>query len=65
MHKIVITGGAGFAGSHLVDRFCERFPKSDIIVFDRMTYAGDVRNLTQHIFTDRIKLVVVRCCRPR
>ena len=58
MRKIVITGGAGFAGSHIVDRFCERFPSATIIVFDRMTYASDVRNLTRHILSDRIRLIV-------
>ena len=59
MRKIVITGGAGFAGlPHMIDRFCERFPSATIIVFDRMTYASDVRNLTRHILSDRIRLIV-------
>lgn len=58
MRKVVITGGAGFAGSHIVDRFCDRYPGAEIVVFDKMTYAGDVRNLTRHILSNRIRLMV-------
>jgi dTDP-glucose 4,6-dehydratase len=58
MAKIVITGGAGFAGSFIVDRCCERFPTSEVVVFDKMTYAGDVRNLSHHIFSNRVQLCV-------
>ena len=58
MQRIVITGGAGFAGSHIVDKFQQRYPTSEIIVFDRMTYAGDVRNLMPHLVSGRVRLVV-------
>lgn len=59
MHKkIVITGGAGFAGSHIVDEVCQRFPEARVVVLDKMTYAGDVRNISQHVFTQRVQLLV-------
>lgn len=58
MNRIVITGGAGFAGSHIVDLFSERYPESEIVVFDRLTYAGDVRNLARHILSNRVRLCV-------
>lgn len=58
MNRIVITGGAGFAGSHIVDRFAQHYPDAEIVVFDRLTYAGDVRNLAQHILSNRVRLCV-------
>jgi len=43
--KIVITGGAGFIGSHVVERFVKEYPGAEITVFDKMTYAADVHNI--------------------
>lgn len=58
MRKIVITGGAGFAGSHIVDEVCRRFPSSKVVVLDKMTYAGDFRNISHHVFSNRVQLLV-------
>lgn len=58
MKKVVVTGGAGFAGSHIVDELCRVCPDTQIVVFDKMTYAGDVRNIAHHLFADRIRLIV-------
>lgn len=55
---IVVTGGAGFAGSHVVDEMCRAFPDEDITVVDKMTYAGDVRNISEHIMSNRVRLMV-------
>lgn len=55
---IVITGGAGFAGSHIVDELCRSFPDEAITVIDKMTYAGDVRNISEHIMSNRVRLMV-------
>lgn len=45
-HKtIIITGGAGFIGSHVVRRFVNAYPDYSIINLDKLTYAGNLANL--------------------
>jgi dTDP-glucose 4,6-dehydratase len=44
MH-ILITGGAGFIGSHVVRHFLERYPGYTITNLDKLTYAGNLANL--------------------
>ena len=48
MKKILITGGCGFIGSHIVEYFHNKYEKSKIIVFDKITYAASLKNL-EHI----------------
>jgi dTDP-glucose 4,6-dehydratase len=45
MEKILITGGAGFIGSNFVAYALERWPEAEVVVFDKLTYAGNVANL--------------------
>ncbi len=46
MKTIVITGGAGFIGSHVVRLFVTKYPEYRIINLDKLTYAGNLANLT-------------------
>ncbi|MFN8277748.1 MAG: dTDP-glucose 4,6-dehydratase [Chitinophagales bacterium] len=43
--KILITGGAGFIGSHVVRLFVNRYPDVEIVNLDNLTYAGNLENL--------------------
>jgi dTDP-glucose 4,6-dehydratase len=42
---VLITGGAGFIGSHVVRRFVNLYPEYKIINIDKLTYAGNLENL--------------------
>ncbi|MCF3109948.1 dTDP-glucose 4,6-dehydratase [Niabella sp. CC-SYL272] len=60
--KIIITGGAGFIGSHVVRLFVTKYPAYTIVNLDALTYAGnlenlrDIENLPNYIF-EKINIV--------
>ena len=47
MKNVLITGGAGFIGSHLVKFFVKNYPNYNIINIDNLTYAGNLNNLKE------------------
>lgn len=57
MKKIIVTGGAGFIGSNFVHYVVNNHPEVHITVLDKLTYAGNKKNL-EGLPTDRVALVV-------
>lgn len=47
MKSILITGGAGFIGSHVVRLFVNKYPECRIVNVDKLTYAGNLANLRE------------------
>lgn len=45
LRKVLITGGAGFIGSHVVRLFVNKYPTYTIVNLDKLTYAGNLENL--------------------
>lgn len=45
MNTILITGGAGFIGSHVIRLFVNKYPEYKIVNLDKLTYAGNLANL--------------------
>ena len=43
--RVLITGGAGFIGSHFLRYWLHTYPESDVVVLDKLTYAGRRENV--------------------
>lgn len=57
MQKILITGGAGFIGSNFVHFTVKKYPENEVIVVDKLTYAGNKDNLKSLLDAKKIKFV--------
>ena len=60
--SIVITGGAGFIGSHVVRLFVNKYPEYNIINLDKLTYAGNLANLKDIEDKPNYKFVKMDIC---
>ena len=60
--NIVITGGAGFIGSHVVRLFVNKYPEYNIICLDKLTYAGNLANLKDIEDKPNYKFVKMDIC---
>lgn len=60
--NILITGGAGFIGSHLVRLMVNKYPDYRIVNLDKLTYAGNLNNLTDIAESERYTFVKADIC---
>jgi dTDP-glucose 4,6-dehydratase len=62
MKNILVTGGAGFIGSHLVRLIVNKYPKYHIINMDVLTYAGNLENLKDVEYKENYTFVKCDIC---
>src|SRR3989344_289325 len=56
--KLLITGGAGFIGSNFVHYWHKKYPQDTIVVYDALTYAGNIINLSSVLGDDFSQLSI-------
>ena len=60
--RVLITGGAGFIGNHVVRLFVNKYPEYKIINLDKLTYAGNLANLKDVEDKPNYKFVKMDIC---
>ncbi len=60
--RILVTGGAGFIGSHFIRRILNRYPDYEVINLDKLTYAGSLENLKDVENNSRYRFVKGDIC---
>jgi dTDP-glucose 4,6-dehydratase len=63
--KILVTGGAGFIGSWFVKYFLKNHPDGRVVTLDKLTYAGNLKNLAEVINDPRHSFVKGDICDPK
>jgi dTDP-glucose 4,6-dehydratase len=64
MKNLLVTGGAGFIGSNFTRYMLERYPAYKVVVYDKLTYAGNLDNLKDVVtrFADRYAFIRADIC---
>lgn len=62
MKKIIVTGGAGFIASHICDHLLAAYPSARIVIVDKLTYAGNMDNLSQALTHPHIEFIKGDVC---
>ena len=62
MKNVLITGGAGFIGSHLVKFFVKKYPNYNIVNLDNLTYAGNLKNVEEISDSPNYKFEKIDIC---
>lgn len=57
MNKYLITGGAGFIGSHFIEYLIKKEPGCQIIILDKLTYAGDKKRLDKVLESSNVVFI--------
>jgi dTDP-glucose 4,6-dehydratase len=60
--KILVTGGAGFIGSNFIHYMVEKYPDYRIICLDKLTYAGNLRNLESVLNKENFRFIKGDIC---
>lgn len=60
--KIIVTGGAGFIGCNFIAYMLQKYSNYKIICLDKLTYAGNIANLSTFLFKNNFKFIRVDIC---
>jgi len=60
--RILVTGGAGFIGSNFIQYLLDKYPDISIINFDKLTYAGNMKNINRFKKYPNYKFIVGDIC---